>query len=63
MSQHQDKSYVLCVEYESERGGKVIGRSAPTTRKAAYRRKREYVALKKGTRVWVEKKPFMLTSG
>jgi len=58
----QDKCYVLCIEYIAQGGVKVIGRSQPTTRKAAYRKKRECMALKKGTRAWVEKKEFKLTS-
>lgn len=57
MSQDYLKHYVLCIEYLSGGGAKVIGRSPPTTRKAAYKKKREYVALKKGLRAWVEKRP------
>jgi len=59
---HQEKCYVLCIEYDTQGGGKVIGRSAPTTRKAAHRKRRECLALKKGLRVWVEKKEFKLTA-
>lgn len=59
---YQDKCYVLCIEYVSQTGVKVIGRSPPTTRKAAYRKKRECEALKKGERAWVEKKEFTLVN-
>ena len=53
---YQEKCYVLCIEYVTQEGVTVIGRSPPTTRKAAYRKKRECEALKKGKRTWVEKK-------
>jgi hypothetical protein len=54
MARH-DKNHVLCIEYVTQGGSKVIGRSKPTTYKAAHRKRKEYLALGKGERVWVER--------
>ena len=62
MSRYNKTQYILFIEYISCEGKKVITKSKPTTWKSAHRRKRECIALKKGTRVWVEKKPFTLSN-
>ena len=52
--------WLVCVAYESRSGAEVTSRSKPMTYKEAHKRRKEYEALKKGTRVWVEKKVFAL---
>ena len=52
---YAEKKYVVCVEYIADDGRVQVMRSAPTTRKAAQKRRREFEELKKGNRCWVQK--------
>ena len=53
---------ILCISYTNHGGAKTIMRSSPLSYKEAYRRKREYEALKKGDACWVEMVPAAVNS-
>ena len=57
-SAYYEKRWIVCIQYINSEGEKVVGKSPPTTRKAAHKKRRAYNAINPNVKCWViEVKP------